>query len=393
MSRITRFSGRDPGPAARMSGFLTHLRENGLRLGVGETELALAGLTCIKAARVAETRSALKAICSGCKEDIERFDDLFAAYWMNDGRVRTKITTSQAQSSFTGASTSNKTGSDQSDKAGTPEAPQNCEEEAESDGIGKLIASKTSNLKRTDLRNLIQPEDVTKAEQIAEKLGQALKDRRSRRRRAASKGDRLHFRKIIRKSLASGGEPIQLVHKKRPDRRKKIAAICDVSGSMTIYARVFLAFLMGLMRNDPKTDAYLFHTRLVRISEAMRDKDALRALTRMSLMADGFGGGSKIGASLDRYQRSYAKHFVDGRTVVLILSDGYDTGPQDHLAMALAKLKKRGCKIIWLNPLKSWREYQPIANGMAMALPYIDIFKAAGTLEDLAALETELTFL
>ena len=393
MSRITRFSGRDPGPAARMSGFLTHLRENGLRLGVGETELALAGLTCIKAARVTETRSALKAICSGCKEDIERFDDLFAAYWMNDGRVRTKITTSQAQSSFTGASTSNKTGSDQSDKAGTPEAPQNCEEEAESDGIGKLIASKISNLKRTDLRNLIQPEDVTKAEQIAEKLGQALKDRRSRRRRAASKGDRLHFRKIIRKSLASGGEPIHLVHKKRPDRRKKIAAICDVSGSMTIYARVFLAFLMGLMRNDPKTDAYLFHTRLVRISEAMRDKDAFRALTRMSLMADGFGGGSKIGASLDRYQRSYAKHFVDGRTVVLILSDGYDTGPQDHLAMALAKLKKRGCKIIWLNPLKSWREYQPIANGMAMALPYIDIFKAAGTLEDLAALETELTFL
>ncbi len=205
MSRITRFSGRDPGPAARMSGFLTHLRENGLRLGVGETELALAGLTCIKAARVTETRSALKAICSGCKEDIERFDDLFAAYWMNDGRVRTKITTSQAQSSFTGASSSNKTGSDQSDKAGTPEAPKNCEEEAESDGIGKLIASKTSNLKRTDLRNLIQPEDVTKAEKIAEKLGQALKDRRSRRRRAASKGDRLHFRKIIRKSLASGG--------------------------------------------------------------------------------------------------------------------------------------------------------------------------------------------
>ena len=90
MSRITRFSGRDPGPAARMSGFLTHLRENGLRLGVGETELALAGLTCIKAARVTETRSALKAICSGCKEDIERFDDLFAAYWMNDGRVRTQ---------------------------------------------------------------------------------------------------------------------------------------------------------------------------------------------------------------------------------------------------------------------------------------------------------------
>jgi uncharacterized protein with von Willebrand factor type A (vWA) domain len=96
---------------------------------------------------------------------------------------------------------------------------------------------------------------------------------------------------------------------------------------MTVYAKVFLAFLLGLMRNDPTTDAYLFHTRLIRISEAMRDKDAFRALTRMSLMADGFGGGSKIGESLDYYARNYAKKFVNGRTVVLILSDGYDTGP------------------------------------------------------------------
>ena len=84
---------------------------------------------------------------------------------------------------------------------------------------------------------------------------------------------------------------------------------------------------------------------------------------------------------------------MDGRSVVLILSDGCDTEPAAHLSAALAKLKKRGCKIIWLNPLKGWRDYAPVASGMAAALPHLDLFQAANTLDDLAALEPELVAL
>jgi uncharacterized protein with von Willebrand factor type A (vWA) domain len=160
---------------------------------------------------------------------------------------------------------------------------------------------------------------------------------------------------------------------------------------MTTYAQVFLAFIAGMMRADDTTDAYLFHTRLVRITEALRDKDAIRALGRLSVLADGFGGGSKIGASLMQFSGSYARRFVDGRTVVLILSDGYDTESPDLLGAALAKLKRRGCKIIWLNPLKGWDGYAPVARGMAAALPHLDLFSPANTLADLAALEPELT--
>jgi len=145
------------------------------------------------------------------------------------------------------------------------------------------------------------------------------------------------------------------------------------------------------MRADHLADSYLFHTRLVRITETLRDKDAMRAIGRMSLMADGFGGGSKIGECLDLFAFSYAKRFVDGRSVVLILSDGYDTGAPEQMAAALAKLRKRGCRIIWLNPLKGWRDYAPITAGMAAALPHLDLFKAANTLDDLAALEGEVT--
>ena len=144
------------------------------------------------------------------------------------------------------------------------------------------------------------------------------------------------------------------------------------------------------MRADSATDAYLFHTRLVRITEALRERDALRALARLSLMADGFGGGSHIGASLDRFARSYARRFVDGRTVVLILSDGYDTAGSEEVGTALARLSKRGCKIVWLNPLKGWADYAPVAGAMAAAEPHLDLFCAANRLSDLAALEPEL---
>lgn len=390
MTRVTRFAARDPGPSARMVGFLAHLRDNGLRLGVSETGLALTALTHVDAAIPGESRRALKAVCCGCREDAGRFDALFDAYWLNGGRVKTRVAPVQSAAGHDHVRSSRSLAGETSEGAGQAMAPDRGTGEAERGGEGKLIATTVRNTMRKDLRELILPEDIAEAERVAERLGAALRDRRSRRRRAAGKGDQLHFRRIIRRSLSTGGEPLHLLRRQRPDRMRKIVAICDVSGSMTVYARVFLAFVAGLMRADSSADAYLFHTRLVRITEALRDKDAMRAIGRMTLMADGFGGGSKIGASLDRFARTYARRFVDGRTVVLILSDGYDTDPPELLGEALARLRRRGCRIVWLNPLKGWAGYEPVARGMAAALPHLDLFAPANTLADLAALEREV---
>ena len=169
-----------------------------------------------------------------------------------------------------------------------------------------------------------------------------------------------------------------------------VVALLDVSGSMTVYARVLLSFVRGLTSADSRTDAYLFHTRLVRISDALRDHDTLRAAGRMSMMAEGFGGGTRIGGNLKAFNEQYARHGVGGRSVVLILSDGYDTDPPELVDAALARLKKRGCRIVWLNPLKGWKDYAPVARGMAAALPHLDLFAPAATLDDLAALEPVL---
>ncbi len=391
MSRVARFAARDPGPAARVSGFLAHLRLNGFRLGVAEADTALRALAEVRAADPQEARAALRAVCTGCADEAARFDDLFDGFWLNGGRVRETVVRTAAAPKPSRHGAERELKGRQAEGAGSPDSPDiTGDGETESDGTGKLVASSVANLMRKDLRELVRPEDIRAAEQVAMSLGAALRDRRSRRRKAAARGAGLDFRRTIRRSLATGGDPFRLCRRHRPDRPVKVVALCDVSGSMVVYARPFLAFLSGLMRADPATDAYLFHTRLVRITEALRDDDPMRAMDRLSLMADGFGGGSRIGGALDTFARTHARRFVNGRTVVLILSDGYDSDAPDQVGAALERLRRRGCRIVWLNPLKGWRGYEPVARGMASALPHLDLFAAANTLDALAALAPRL---
>ncbi len=170
----------------------------------------------------------------------------------------------------------------------------------------------------------------------------------------------------------------------------RIVVFLDVSGSMKAYSRFFLQFVKGLVCQWIDTDAYLFHTRLIRVTDALRERDATKAMMRLSLMAEGFGGGTKLGASLRTFNDAYAKRALNSRSVVIMLSDGYDTGPADRLARELARLKRRAPRLVWLNPLLGWRDYEPVTAAMAAALPFVDHFAAANTLESLAAIEPDL---
>lgn len=242
MSRVTRFAGRDPGPATRIAGFMAHLREHGFSLGVAETGVAVQALTHV-VPDPNETRAALRAVCCGCAQDVERFDDLFDAYWLADGRVRARVAPGTATGE--GMRTS-RTGEGASSGAGRLHAPDGDDDgEAAQDGLGRLVASRVRNLMKKDLRDLVDPQDIRAAEAVARQLGQALRDRRSRRRKAARRGRGLDFRRTIRRALGTGGVPVRLARRIRPDRPVRIVALCDVSGSMLVYARPFLAFLAG----------------------------------------------------------------------------------------------------------------------------------------------------
>jgi len=391
MSRVTRFAACDRGLIDRVTGFISHLRLNGMRLGIGESSFALESLSVMDAFDIADVRRVLRPVCTGCKDDVARFDSLFDAFWLDSGRVRTRVSCSRKKENSVPSLTRGLFESDLSDtgQIRSTQTVSDGDGDVESGGIGRLVGSRVNSLMRKDLRDLVTAETIAEAERAAQKIGAAFRDRRSRRRIASRRGEQLHFRRTIRKGLSTGGEILHFVKKRRPDRTCKIVVLCDVSGSMADYSRVFLAFMAGLVRNNGQADAYLFHTQLVRITEALRDKDMLRAIGRMSLLAEGFGGGTKIGESLYEFAMTYARRFVDGRSVVLIFSDGYDTGDSTKLGDALSRLRKRGCRIIWLNPLKSWDCYEPISMGMVIAGPYLDLLAAAGTLNDLMALEPE----
>ena len=393
--KTTAFPETVSGVSERMAGFMAHLRGNGLATGVSETKATLQALKSININDQEDVRLACKSICSIHHDSFKRFDDLFDSYWFNRGREKGDFatqhnkTTQNLQSRFSPG-----VDDTQSDHTGgsLDESDDNPQDEGEAihGGEGKLIASKITNIEKTDFRELMTPESLHQAEQVATKIAKAIRDRRSRRFRSDKLGAKLDLRKTIKASVSYGGVPVKLYRKKTPDRPVRIVALLDVSGSMTVYAKVFLSFLKGLISNDTHTDAYLFHTSLVKVSDALRDNDTLRAVNRLSLMAQGFGGGTRIATNLKRFNHQYAGNTVTSRSVVIILSDGYDTDPPDQLATEFQRLKKRNCKIVWLNPLKGWKDYEAVAGGMSAALPWLDHFAAANTLHSLAALEPHL---
>jgi len=166
--------------------------------------------------------------------------------------------------------------------------------------------------------------------------------------------------------------------------------LLDASGSMNLYTAFFVRFLHGVVDAFREAEAFVFHTGLAHVSPSLRDRDVTRAVERLALMAQGIGGGTRIGDSLATFNRWHARRVINSRTAVIIVSDGYDTGEPERLAAEMARLRRRCRRIIWLNPLIGWRDFRPEARGMRAALPHVDLFAPAHNLESLAALEPYL---
>jgi uncharacterized protein with von Willebrand factor type A (vWA) domain len=377
----------------RLAGFARALRDNGFKVGLAETRDALAILTLPLATRPARLKSALRSLFCATHSDWERFDEIFDAFWLGRG-FRRKQTLSGSPTQRPAPLKRLTQPPIPQDGAGLPDHVQRRREgdvDSPDGGRGRREgASRSENLANVDLRHIVDPADIAQVHKLAVRLALAMRARLIRREQVRRRGRRLDLRRTIHRSVSHGGTPVELAWRRRKIKPLRLVVLLDASGSMSLYTAFFVRFLHGVVDAFREAEAFVFHTRLAHVSPSLRDRDVTRAVERLSLMAQGIGGGTRIGESLATFNRWHARRIINSRTAVMIVSDGYDTGEPGQLAAEMRRLRRRCRRIIWLNPLIGWRDYSPSARGMQAALPYVDLFAPAHNLESLAALEPYL---
>lgn len=376
---------------AKLSAFAATLRDNGFIVGLAEYRDALTVMGGDTASRPSRLRPALRALFCSRHSDWQTFDEIFDAFWLKRGMKSATRMSGAPQKSPSGLQTlaGGSRGLGDNQNADHVERGEGSEQ-TETGQSKREGATRTERLTSTDFRHLTDPVDLAAAHDLAARLAQQMRARMTRRMRARSRGQRLDLRRTIHKSIANGGTPIQLVFRTRREKPLRLVVLLDGSGSMSLYSAVFLRFMHGVLDAFREAEAFLFHTRLVHISPALRERDPERAVQRMALMGQGTGGGTRIGESLATFNRWHAKRCIHSRTCVMIMSDGYDTGPAEQLGEEMRALRRRCRRIAWLNPMMGWQDYAPEAAGMKAALPFIDLFAPAHNLESLEALEPYL---
>jgi uncharacterized protein with von Willebrand factor type A (vWA) domain len=379
--------------AAKLAAFLKTLRDSGFAVGLHEGRDAAALMAAGYVEKPGLLRSAFKHLFSARKSDWEKFDGIFDAFWLGK-RVKSRSTTMGSAKPANSPSLkslqdskSERTGSE----AATDQIPSADDAPQDRAGEGRMEgASRADNLAEIDFRNMADPEQIEEAHTVAAQLAKTMRTRLTRRDLARRRGYRLDLRRTIHNNISHGGVPISLVKRQRKEKPLRLVMLLDASGSMSMYTGVFLRFIHGVLDEFREAEAFLFHTRLAYVSDAMKEKDPARALDRLSIMAQGAGGGTRIGESLQTFNRWHAARVIHSRSCVMIVSDGYETGDAALLGREMAALGRRCRRIVWLNPMKAWEGYAPEAAGIKAALPYIDLYAPANTLKSLTALEPYL---
>jgi uncharacterized protein with von Willebrand factor type A (vWA) domain len=375
-------------PVAALLGFTGMLRDNGFTVGLREQIDALSIVRAGGILNLRRLRWGLRSLLCTTREEWRRFDPLFDAYWFAaNSTLRTQAAGGGRVDTRNGADTGTEGHSRATDvdRAGSGPGVDTAHGAAARGG-----ASPREAPGRLDFRFLDDVRQMHAMERLAERLARRMRRRQLRRLRLSRQGWRIHMRRTIRKSLRYGGTPLELAFRQRRRQRPRLIVLLDVSRSMSLYSYLFLRFARGLVDAFRDADAFVFHTRLVQVTQALRERDTRKFKEKLTLLSAGWSGGTRIGECLQAFNRDHGARLVTSRSIVIIASDGFDTGPAEVLAGQLARIRRRARKIVWLNPLLGRTGYQPLAAGMQAALPWIDVFAPAHNLDSLLALEPEL---
>jgi uncharacterized protein with von Willebrand factor type A (vWA) domain len=244
-------------------------------------------------------------------------------------------------------------------------------------------ASTEERLHSTSFADLSADELATVRE-LVRRLVLSTPDRRSRRTRPSRRsGDRLDLRRTVRAAHRSGGDPVRLVHARRRTQRRRLVLLCDVSGSMEPYTRVYLTLLQGAVAGA-RAEAFVFATRLTRLTRQLSLRDPDQALARAGAAASDWAGGTRLADGIGRFVAGAGRRGLARGAVVVVLSDGWAQDEPADVAAAMSRLRRLAHRIVWVNPRKAAPGFAPLAGGMAAALPYCDAFVSG---HSLAAME------
>jgi hypothetical protein len=374
--------GPGPGLGRDVVGFARALRDAGLPVGVDQTESFAQALAWVDPLVRRDVYLAARATLVLRREDQAVFDELFAAYFGGPRAQPRAQATPLAPRHDRGAFFRTALVAYMAERV-DPDAREVDVPEH------RKAASGLELLQRKDFA-ACTPGELDAIARAMRELRLDVTLRPSRRLIRARRGDRLDLPRIVREAARRGGTVLALARRRRKLRRRPLVVLADISGSMELYSRILLQFLHGVTQRHARTETFVFGTRLTRITSQLQIRNVDAALAHAARAIVDFAGGTRIADCLHAFDRLHARRVLGRGAVVLIISDGWETGEPAQLGVEMRRLAERAHRIVWLNPLLGRAGYAPHAGGMAAALPYLDDFLPIHDLHSLQELASQL---
>ena len=367
--------------------FAEVLRRVGLDAGPASVMDMVRATEHVHIGRRAEFYQAARSIFVHRKQDLPVFDEAFNVFWRkpNTARSGMDLRSMGEQRRFRKPQVS----------AGHDEPMDDAlalDGDPDDDSVSNIDLTRTYSarevLREKDFAQFAGHE-VAEARRMMASLRWDLGNRRTRRM-VPGDGSGLDMRRTLRRSLQHGGEMLELAHRGPKSRPRSLALICDVSGSMERYTRMLLHFIHTIAVGQP-IEAFLFATRLTRITRQLRYRSIDQAITEVSRAVPDWAGGTRIGEAVKTFNYQWLRRTLRGQSIVMIISDGWDRGEPELLARETSRMQRSCHRLIWLNPLLGSPSYQPLTQGMQAALPYVDDFLPVHNMNSLQALADRLS--
>ena len=369
---------RGQGTLINLVAFGRVLKEAGIQTSLGRMIDAARALEFVNIGSRPDFHVALRSNLVSRKEDIPLFDRAFDSFWPE---VHLPEIPSRLPQGFEqprrGFSVDSGNITLTSDDTPWP------------DSLGSFAYSSVEVLNKKDFSQMKFQDSVAIRRAIL-LLARKIATRVGRRRKPGGKTEEIDLRRTMRGSLKYGGDILEFQSRTRKLKKTRIILLCDVSGSMECYSRFLIQFMFGLQNELWGVDTFVFSTSLSRITSLIRSKAIAAALEKVSQQVLGWSGGTNIGRSLQIFNRDFAPALVNHRTIIIVISDGWECGDLNLLEQEMKMLKRRCSKMLWLNPLLGDKNYEPLCKGMQIVLPYLDYFLPAHNVESLINLARTL---